>query len=145
VTAPAALESSSGTAPLGRRVGAVVAVATARMLATRSPRRIRAVLMLLRTGARAASATQILASRDAVLGVSPRWSGEHCLQLSIATVILCRLQGRWPTWCVGVRTDPFAAHAWTEADGQPVGEPFAAGHYHSMLTVPPAPPADGQS
>ncbi|MFJ8716444.1 lasso peptide biosynthesis B2 protein [Streptomyces violaceus] len=33
-----------------------------------------------------------------------------------------------PTWCSGVRTSPFAAHAWVEADDRPVGDP--PGHRH---------------
>jgi hypothetical protein len=24
------------------------------------------------------------------------------------------MRGVWPTWCTGVRTPPFSAHAWVE-------------------------------
>jgi hypothetical protein len=130
--------------PLRRRVGAVAAVALARILATRSPDRIRMVLTALRRGARPADPDRALAAHDAVQAVSTRCSGEYCLQRSLAIVLLCRLSGTWPTWCVGVRPDPFGAHAWVEAGGRPVGEPFGPGHYRPMMTVPPAtPPADG--
>ncbi|WP_435854848.1 lasso peptide biosynthesis B2 protein [Streptomyces triculaminicus] len=37
----------------------------------------------------------------------------------------------------GVRTPPFAAHAWVEADGQRVGEPHDTATYRTLLTVPP--------
>ncbi|WP_341867974.1 lasso peptide biosynthesis B2 protein [Amycolatopsis circi] len=59
------------------------------------------------------------------------------LQRSIAAALLCRLRGSWPTWCTGVRTSPFAAHAWIEADGRAIGEPYPDGHYAPMLSVPP--------
>jgi hypothetical protein len=64
-----------------------------------------------------------------------RW--RRCLQRAIATALLCRLGGVWPTWCTGVRTAPFAAHAWIEVDGQPVGEPYPAGYHHPIITIPP--------
>jgi hypothetical protein len=65
-------------------------------------------------------------------------AGEGCLQRSLATALLCRLRGSWPTWCTGVRTMPFGAHAWVEADGVPVDEPDPPGHYRPVITVPPA-------
>ncbi|WP_079249549.1 lasso peptide biosynthesis B2 protein [Streptomyces sp. IMTB 2501] len=63
-------------------------------------------------------------------------SGRYCLQRSLATALLCRMRGSWPTWCSGVRTSPFAAHAWVEADGRPVGEPEDTASYQPMITVP---------
>jgi hypothetical protein len=127
--------------PLRRRIGAVVAVAAARILATRSPDRIRAVLTVLRRGARPADPDRTLAAHEAVRTVSTRCSGEYCIQRSLATALLCRLSGTWPTWCVGVRPDPFSAHAWVEVDGRPIGEPFGADYYHRLMSVPPL--ADG--
>ena len=48
---------------------------------------------------------------------------------SIATALLCRMSGTWPTWRVGVRTvAPFSAHAWVEAEGKPVDEVEPAGY-----------------
>jgi hypothetical protein len=72
------------------------------------------------------------------VAVSVLCAGEGCLQRSLATALLCRLRGTWPTWCTGVRTMPFSAHAWVEADGEPVDEPHPAGHYRPVITVPPA-------
>ncbi|MFH9191318.1 lasso peptide biosynthesis B2 protein [Streptomyces globisporus] len=39
---------------------------------------------------------------------------------------------------MGVRTSPFAAHAWVEADGQPVGETYPPDHYRKLISISPA-------
>lgn len=125
---------------LRRRLAAELAVAAARLLATRPPRRIRAGLHLIRCGARPATAAQAQAQAapDAVVAFSTRCAGQHCLQRSLATALLCRTGGTRPTWRPAVRTAPFRAHAWVEADGQPVGEPHPAGCHVPTLTVGPA-------
>ncbi|GAA2788378.1 lasso peptide biosynthesis B2 protein [Saccharopolyspora taberi] len=123
--------------PLHRRGLPLVAVTIARLLAHTRPARIRRVLEFARRGATPASADQALAARRAVVAVSLRCAGQGCLQRSIATALLCRARGSWPTWCTGVRTQPFAAHAWVEADDQLIGEPFPKGHYTPLLTIPP--------
>lgn len=124
--------------PLRPKLAALTAVAAARLLAGQPPRRIRAVLVRLRRGAQPATAAQAAAARNAVTAVSLLCAGEGCLPRSIATAVLCRMRGVWPTWCTGVRTAPFTAHAWVEVDGAPVGEPHAPGYYRTMITVPPA-------
>lgn len=45
-------------------------------------------------------------------------------------------QGSWPTWCTGVRTNPFTAHAWIQVADQPIGELHPAGHYRALITIP---------
>ncbi|MBU8579696.1 lasso peptide biosynthesis B2 protein [Brevibacterium luteolum] len=77
--------------------------------------------------------------REEVLSVSPACRGRNaCLTRSIAVALLCRLDGEWPTWCVGVLvTPPFTAHAWIEAEGQVVGEELAIGDYQSFYKVSP--------
>jgi hypothetical protein len=61
---------------------------------------------------------------------------EGCLARSLATVLLCRLRGGWPTWCVGARRlPPFAAHAWVEADGVMVGEDHPTDYFRTLFTV----------
>ncbi|MEV4443459.1 lasso peptide biosynthesis B2 protein [Streptomyces sp. NPDC049577] len=129
---PAARDS----VPLRDRLPALLAVAAARPLAALKPRRIRAVLTAARRGARPATAAQALAARRAVVSVSARCAGEGCLQRSIATALLCRLRGSWPEWCTGVRTEPFRAHAWVQAEGRPVGEPHPDGYYRPLMVVP---------
>ncbi|MET9290776.1 lasso peptide biosynthesis B2 protein [Streptomyces sp. NPDC003077] len=125
---------------LRRRLAARLAVSAARLLATQPPRRIRAALRLLRTGAHPATTEQAQAARDAVVTVSTRCAGQHCLQRSLAAALLCRMTGTWPTWRTGVRTAPFRAHAWIEAAGRPVGEPHPDDYYRPTMTVGPLGP-----
>ena len=135
---PEAIIYQPRAVPLPRRIVAYLAVAGARLLATRSPRRIRLDLGWLRRGARPATFDQAKAARDAVVAVSLACAGrEGCLARSLATVLLCRLRGHWPTWCVGARRlPPFAAHAWVEADGIMVGEDYPPDYFRVLLTVP---------
>lgn len=121
----------------GLRLAALLAVGVARLVERRPPRRIRAFLTRLRAGAAPASYAEASEARRAVLAVSVRCAGEGCLQRSIATALLCRLRGTWPTWHTGVRIEPFAAHAWVEADGRPVDEPHPAGLFRPIMTVAP--------
>lgn len=124
---------------LHRRIGPYTAVALARMLLRLPPRRLRAVLNVLRRGAAPAAYDRTMRARQVVIAVSTRCSGQYCLQRSVATALLCRLHGSWPTWKTGVRTSPTAAHAWVEADGRPVGEPRATATYRTILEVAPDP------
>ncbi|MGK5545966.1 lasso peptide biosynthesis B2 protein [Streptomyces sp. URMC 127] len=134
--------------PLHRRLPALLAVTAARLLVRLKPHHLRRFLSLARRGATPATVEQALAARSAVVAVSARCAGEGCLQRSVATVLLCRTRGVWPDWCTGVRTAPFRAHAWVEVNGIPVGEPYPAGHYHRLMTVPvtpgSGPPRPGQ-
>ncbi|MGH3476482.1 MAG: lasso peptide biosynthesis B2 protein [Pseudonocardiaceae bacterium] len=127
-----------GRLPVRHRPAALLAVGAARMLAHVPPRRIRAVLTFLRRRAAPATYQQAKDAQDAVLAVSVLYGGRFCLQRSLATTLLCRIRGVWPTWCTGVRTAPFVAHAWVEADGHPVGEPQGPGSYRPLITIPPA-------
>ena len=131
------MRPASGT--VRRRLAARIAVVVARGLAMLPPRRIRAVLTVLRRGARPAGYAEAKAARDLVLAVSLRCLGpQGCLPRSLATAVLCRLSGRWPTWCVGVRkAPPFGAHAWVEADGRMVDEPLPDGYFARLTAVPP--------
>ena len=124
--------------PLHRRVLPLLAVGVARPLAKLSPARLRRVLEFARGGAKPATAEKALAARQAVVSVSLRCAGQGCLQRSIATVLLCRVRGMWPTWCTGVRTQPFGAHAWVEAEDELLGEPYPKNHYRPMMKIPPA-------
>jgi hypothetical protein len=78
-----------------------------------------------------------------VVSVSTLCAGQGCLPRSIAAALLCRARGSWPGWCVGVRTAPFAAHAWIEADGDPVGEPLGTESFRRVIVVArQAPPSE---
>ncbi|HZM79885.1 MAG TPA: lasso peptide biosynthesis B2 protein [Candidatus Limnocylindrales bacterium] len=137
MTAPMALPERIKP-PWRIRLVAHLAVALARLLARQPPGRIRRLLLVIRKGARPATAIEASAARRAVVAVSLLCAGEGCLQRSLATALLCRLRGSWPTWCTGVRTMPFSAHAWVEADGVPVDEPHPPGRYQPVITVPPS-------
>jgi hypothetical protein len=135
---PEAVFHQPRSVPLPRRAVAYAVVVAARLLATQPPRRIRAVLGRLRRGARPATFAQAKAARDTVVAVSLHCAArEGCLARSLATVLLCRLGGRWATWCVGARRlPPFGAHAWVEAEGRPVGEAYPPDYFRALLTVP---------
>lgn len=119
------------------RLAARAAVCLAHLLALLPPRRIRAVLGLVRRGARPAGYADAKRARDAVLYVSLAClNTEGCLPRSLATALLCRMSGTWPVWCVGPRLyPPMALHAWVEADGRPVDEPFPDGYFARLITV----------
>jgi hypothetical protein len=119
------------------RLSVRVAVAVGWMLSHISPRRIRLVLTVLRTGSRPATLATVVWWKQLVMAASPHAAGGYgCLVRSLAIVLVSRLHGEWPTWCVGVRVDPpFGAHAWVEAEGQMVCEPARAGSYHTMVVV----------
>ncbi|GAA2980205.1 lasso peptide biosynthesis B2 protein [Streptomyces fulvorobeus] len=131
------LDTTSTRPPAGRRLAAHTAVSAARLLSHLPPTRLQAVLRAASRGAKSASYDTALSARGDVTAVSVLCSGRYCLQRSLATALLCRIGGTWPTWCTGVRTSPFAAHAWVEAEGRPVGEPADTAAYHTMLSVPP--------
>jgi hypothetical protein len=138
MSTPEAVFYQPRSVPLPRRVVGHLAVGAARLLATQSPRRIRTVLGWLRRGARPATVEQAKAARDTVVAVSLVCAArEGCVARSLATVLFCRLSGRWPTWCVGARRlPPLAAHAWVEADGVMVGEEYPPDYFRTLFTVP---------
>jgi hypothetical protein len=114
-----------------------MAIVAARILANLSPERVRQIFSLLRRGSRPASLQYAAGARRTIEAVSLRCAGtKGCLPRSLAITLLCRLGGRWPTWCLGVRRlPPFGAHAWVEADGEPVGEEHPADYFRTFYTV----------
>lgn len=138
MSVPEAVFYHPRSVPLRRRILTRLVVGTARLLATQSPRRIRTVLGWLHRGAQPATFDQAKAARDAVVAVSLACAGrEGCLPRSLATAMLCRLQGSWAVWCVGARRlPPFGAHAWVEAEGVAVGEDYPLDYFRTFFTVP---------
>lgn len=126
--------------PLSSRVATWVAVSAARLLAQQKPKNIKAALAKIQSGARPATAPEARHARDSVLTVSPRCSGpQACLPRSIASVLLCRLRGVSPVWCVGVlAAPPFTAHAWIEAEGQLIDEELDGTCYRRLIEIGPA-------
>ncbi|MFC5720450.1 lasso peptide biosynthesis B2 protein [Streptomyces gamaensis] len=131
------LRAAGPRPPLRRRIAARTAVAAARCLARLRPRRLRAVLEFVRRGAVPAGFARTLRARQDVTAVSTLCAGTYCLQRSLATALLCRMGGAWPTWCAGVRSAPFAAHAWVESGGRRVGEPAGTAGFRVLIAVPP--------
>ncbi|MFJ9850279.1 lasso peptide biosynthesis B2 protein [Streptomyces sp. NPDC101150] len=134
---PEAVAYHPRSVPMARRWAARAVVGCAHVLATRPPGRIRSVLGRLRRGAKPATLAEAELARQTVLAVSLAAAGNKgCLPRSLATALLCRCYGQWPTWCVGVRTrPPFAADAWVEAEGEPVGEGTPAGYFQRFFAV----------
>ncbi|MGW0549499.1 lasso peptide biosynthesis B2 protein [Streptomyces altiplanensis] len=139
MTTPSALDRPSGV-PFARRLTARAVLLPAVALSLLPPRRIRAVLGLVRRGAAPATAAQAKNARDAMCAVSLRCAGpKGCLPRSLGAALVCRLSGAWPAWCTGVSmVPPFTAHAWIEADGRPVGEGVPDDYFTRLMTVAPA-------
>jgi hypothetical protein len=138
MTTPEAVSYRPRSVPLRRRLVAYGAVGAARLLATRSPRRIKTVLGWLRRGATPATLAEAKAARETVVAVSLTCAArEGCVPRSLATALLCRLNGSWPAWCVGARRlPPFAAHAWVEAGGVMVDEDYPPDYFRVLFRVP---------
>ncbi|MFI0445569.1 lasso peptide biosynthesis B2 protein [Actinomadura sp. 6N118] len=140
MTNPQIIVTDPGSLSFRDRTLTRAAVFVARRLEKRSPRRIQQVLRLLRKGARPAGYTEASLARSMVVRTSLACSGaDGCLPRSLATVVLCRMRGTWPTWCAGPRVmPPFGAHAWVQAEGRDVDEGLPDGYMRIMLQVPPA-------
>jgi len=123
--------------PLHRRALPLLALVLALLAVRLRPVRLRRLLEFVRRGADPANAEEALAAWRDVAAVRPGRAPAGGLRRSVAVALLCRARGVWPTWCTGVRTDPFAAHSWLEVDGHPVGEADAADRYRRLVTVPP--------
>lgn len=128
---------SQANLPRHRAVVARFCVCLALVISLLPPRWIRRFLGLIRVGAATACTTEVSLAREAVVSVSVLCAGEGCLQRSIATALMCRMVGVWPTWCVGARTEPFQAHCWVEVDGHPVGEELTRGDFSKLIVVGP--------
>ncbi|MBD0742625.1 lasso peptide biosynthesis B2 protein [Streptomyces sp. CBMA152] len=138
MTTPSALERPAGV-PFARRLGARLVLLPAVALSFLPPRRIRAILNLVRRGAAPATAVQAKNARDAMCAVSLLCAAPRgCLPRSLGAALLCRLGGSWPTWCTGARVvPPFTAHAWIEADGRPVDEGVPDDYFTRLMAVTP--------
>lgn len=126
--------------PLRTKLSSLMAIAAATPLTRLPPRLLRPILELASRRARPASAAQTSAAREAIVASSIRCAVNGCLKRSIATALLCRTRGVWPTWQLGARTMPFGAHAWVEAEGTMIGEPVPEGYYVPLITVAPPHP-----
>ena len=138
MASPEAISYDPRSVSLVRRIRVRTMVVAARLLSTRSPQRIRKVLTRLSRGTRPATFEEARTARQAVVSVSLACAGrEGCLVRSLATALLCRSYGHWPTWCLGARRlAPFYAHAWVEVDGVMIGEDYPSDYFRTFFTVP---------
>ncbi|HSY14913.1 MAG TPA: lasso peptide biosynthesis B2 protein [Jatrophihabitantaceae bacterium] len=137
MSAPAALEHRSRL-PFRRRPLPWSACLTAALLCRVNPDRLTWVMRTARRGARPARLEEARRARSDVLSVSLACAGQACLQRSVATALLCRARGSWPTWIVGVQNlGQVRAHAWVCVDGRPVDEPSPLAHLVPLIEVGP--------
>ena len=124
-----------------RRIHA--AVKEANRLKSLKPGELRIALQELAEQCTPVTHARALRIREEVLSVSPACRGRNaCLTRSIAVALLSRMDGKWPTWCVGVLvTPPFTAHAWVEVEGRVVGEELAIGDYQTFYKISADPAA----
>lgn len=66
---------------------------------------------------------------------SARWfpGRAACLENSLAAALAALLTRRSVDWCIGARLMPYAAHAWIEVEGAPVGEPWEPDRPYLLL------------
>jgi hypothetical protein len=139
MTTPETIPYRPDRVPFARRWVIRGTALFAELLARRSPQQIQRALTWLRRGARPATVGEVADIRAAVVAASLGCAGrEACLRRSLTVTLLCRMRGIWATWCVGPRTvPPFAAHAWVEAEGMPVGENVSEGYFQKLISVGP--------
>jgi len=123
----------------GRNPRAIVALAFSNVVCRLSPSTIRKIFSLLAMHAAPATYDQ---AEEAVLEISQHSQAAagrfSCLRRSIASALLLRMSGRWPTWSIGVpRRPPFRAHAWIEAENRIVAELGAPEAFSRLICVPP--------
>jgi len=130
-----------GDVTVVRQALAAVCVIAA-IVALRLPFRtvIRMVALLKRALARRAASDS-----DARMAVTTvERVGRHvparvaCMEISLASVLLCTLYGRALDWCFGCSADPIAFHSWVEVNGEPVrapGDEPITSVYRRVLTV----------
>ncbi len=132
VVLPAPITLTAGE----RLSGHVVVAATRLLLATTRgrPARLIGILRMVQHGSRPATTAQAQRARAIVETISLRCASHHgCLPRSLAILLLCRWRGQRVTWRVGVHSPPPSSHAWIEAAGQPVGEPFDPRRFYSAI------------
>ncbi|WP_070574212.1 MULTISPECIES: lasso peptide biosynthesis B2 protein [unclassified Brevibacterium] len=120
-----------------RRVLIQLTVRVASIIQRRDSARLRELLTTIACRARPAAYEETNAIKEQVLTASPECRGnDACLTRSITIALLCRLRGRWPSWCVGVSlTPPFTAHAWVEAEDRVVEDILLVGDYRTFYKV----------
>ncbi|MFJ5681000.1 lasso peptide biosynthesis B2 protein [Streptomyces sp. NPDC093097] len=129
--------------PLHKSILPRLAVTVGRAVTQLTPYRMERLLRRLSRGAAPASHQEALRARSDVVAVSSRCAGQYCLERAVAAALLARMRGRWPDWVSGVNLMPFAAHAWIEVDGVPVGEALKLDGFQKNIIVSYRPSRQG--
>ncbi|WP_433701333.1 lasso peptide biosynthesis B2 protein [Nocardiopsis sp. CA-288880] len=84
-----------------------------------------ATLTALKSRTRTPASSSEAADAVAAARSAARWypGRAACLELSLAAALTAILMRRAVDWIIGARMMPYAAHAWIEAQGTPIGEP----------------------
>ncbi|MGI5119394.1 lasso peptide biosynthesis B2 protein [Marinactinospora thermotolerans] len=95
-----------------------------------------AVLAALKRRTRAAAVVTEAADAVAAVRAAARWfpGRAACLENSLVAALTTILTRRSVDWCIGVRLTPYAAHAWAEAEGIPVGEQVEPDRPFTVIT-----------
>jgi Transglutaminase-like superfamily len=111
--------------PAADRAVAMVGLAAALALLSCAPIRFSIAVgrVLARLPHRSATPEEADLLFAAVRRVGRWWPGRvACLEESLACYLAAALRGRGVCWVIGARTAPAGAHAWTEVDGQVIGQ-----------------------
>lgn len=125
MTLPMALPPSPSDRPrLSRRIAGVLGFWTAIILLRFSLKHSIALFAALKRRTPALATVAETADAVAAARAAAKWfpGRAACLENSLATALTAILMRRSPDWCIGVRLMPYAAHAWVEVEGTPVGE-----------------------
>ncbi|WP_326615361.1 lasso peptide biosynthesis B2 protein (plasmid) [Streptomyces scopuliridis] len=115
---PAAADRAAGL------LGLVTALALLRCAPIRSS--VALAASLARRDRPTATAEQADHLSQAVRRAGRLWPGRvACLEESLAVYLAAQVRGRRVVWVIGARTAPAAAHAWTEAGGEVIGQDLA--------------------
>ncbi|MFE3143977.1 lasso peptide biosynthesis B2 protein [Streptomyces scopuliridis] len=121
---PAATARPAAADRAARLLGLVTALALLRCAPIRSS--VALAASLARRDRPAATAEQADHLFQAVRRAGRLWPGRvACLEESLAVYLAARVRGRRVVWVIGARTAPAAAHAWTEAGGEVIGQDLA--------------------
>jgi Transglutaminase-like superfamily len=145
MTTSMAVDPSARKVPLWRRAVAwvILTTVTLTLRALRFHRIERVARLLGRRARRGATVREVTDLLDAIDQTS-RWFPARvaCLERSLAVLLWCAIRRRSVCWRLGVRTPPFAAHAWVEIAGNPVGELRPVQSYLPILTIDTSPQED---
>lgn len=137
MSSPVLPEPSTKPTSLGVRLRTRTCVGLAFGVSQLKPVWIRQAMQTVVRGGKKPKIEMVEHYRRLIVSVSTTCAGEGCLPRSIATALLARSHGYGVTWCTGAQDRPFAAHAWVELDGEPIGEVADLNGFRKLLICNP--------